>query len=160
VRIDVPPLRQRPEDIRLLAGRYLSWFGRENRRTIQGFSEAALELLDKHGWPGNVRELRNVIERAVLLCKGDLVGVEHLPLNLSNAPSPFAVGDMVTLESVEDLHIRRVVASTKSIATAASILGIHPGTILRRLRRSGHPMDRVDGSAAQSPGAAHDPLAK
>jgi NtrC-family two-component system response regulator AlgB len=135
VRIDVPPLRQRPEDVRLLAARYLAWFGRENHRTVQGFSEAALELLDKHSWPGNVRELRNVIERAVLLCRSDLIGVEHLPLNLSNAPSPYAVGDMVALEAIENLHIRKVVASTKSIATAASILGIHPGTILRRLRR-------------------------
>jgi len=137
IRIDVPPLRQRPEDVRLLACRYLAWFGRENHRTIQGFSEAALELLDKHAWPGNVRELRNVIERAVLLCKSDLIGVEHLPLNLANAPSPYAVGDMVALEAIENLHIRKVVASTKSIATAASILGIHPGTILRRLRRGG-----------------------
>jgi len=160
VRIDVPPLRQRPEDVRLLAARYLAWFGRENRRTIQGFSGAALEMLDKHTWPGNVRELRNVIERAVLVCKGDVVGVEHLPLSLSSNPSPYAVGDMVALDTIEDLHIRRVVASTKSIATAASILGIHPGTILRRLRRGEHASGRDDGSAGPSPGAGHDPLAE
>jgi NtrC-family two-component system response regulator AlgB len=160
VRIDVPPLRQRPEDVRLLASRYLAWFGRENHRPIQGFSEAALELLDKHGWPGNVRELRNVIERAVLLCKADLIGVEHLPLNLSTTPTPFAIGDMVSLEAIENLHIRRVVASTKSIATAASILGIHSGTILRRLRRAQGLGERDDGSAGPSPGATHDRLAE
>ena len=148
----MPPLRQRPEDVRLLAARYLAWFGRENHRTIQGFSEAALELLDKHAWPGNVRELRNVIERAVLLCKADVVGVEHLPLNLSNPPSPYAVGDMVALEAIENLHIRKVVASTKSIATAASILGIHPGTILRRLRRGAE-----GGTAEQVKPAGNSP---
>ena len=99
--------------------------------------------------PGTFVSCADLIERAVLLCKSDLIGIEHLPLNLSNHPSSYAIGDRVALEVIENLHIRRVVASTNSVATAASILGIHSGTILRRLRRGGpdavHPRDESIG---------------
>jgi two-component system, NtrC family, response regulator AlgB len=137
IRIDLPPLRQRAEDIRLLANRYLAHFGRDSHRTIAAFTPAAIDALEKHSWPGNVRELRNVIERAVLICKEDEIGIEHLPANLLNSPCNYAIGDLVPLEIIEDLHIRKVVSSTRTIASAANILGVHTGTIIRRMKRFG-----------------------
>ena len=137
IKIDLPPLRQRVEDIASLAGRYLLYFSRESHRTIGGFTHASIDALEKHSWPGNVRELRNVIERAVLVCKSDEIGVEHLPTNLLNTPCNYTIGDLVPLELIEDLHIRKVVASTRTIASAATILGVHSGTVLRRMRRFG-----------------------
>jgi NtrC-family two-component system response regulator AlgB len=74
VRIQIPPLRNRPEDIRSLARRYLAYFGRENRRAIAGFTTDALTALKRYHWPGNNRELRNLIERAVILCDSDEIG--------------------------------------------------------------------------------------
>jgi NtrC-family two-component system response regulator AlgB len=137
VKIDLPPLRQRTEDIRLLAGRYLAHFGRESHRAIGGFTSAAIDALEKHSWPGNARELKNVIERAVLVCKEDEIGIEHLPANLLNSPCSYSIGDLVPLEIIEDLHIRKVVASTRTIASAANVLGVHSGTIIRRMKRFG-----------------------
>ena len=151
-KIDIPPLRQRPEDIRLLATRYLAFFSRENHRRIAHFTPDALAALDKHLWPGNVRELRNLIERAVLLCKEESIGLRHFPPDLLNTPSAYSVGDLVPLETIEALHIKRVVASTRSISKAADILGIHSGTILRRLKRYGADSPREPSP----PGADHD----
>jgi NtrC-family two-component system response regulator AlgB len=148
IKIDLPPLRQRLEDIRLLATRYLAYFGRESHRTVGGFTPAAVNALEKHSWPGNVRELKNVIERAVLICKGDEIGVEHLPPNLLNSPCNYTIGDLVPLEIIQDLHIRKVVASTRTIASAAAILGVHSGTVLRRIRRFGNPPAAVSTKAA------------
>jgi NtrC-family two-component system response regulator AlgB len=154
IKIDLPPLRQRPEDVPLLANRYLAHFARENHRALGGFTEQAMEVLREHLWPGNTRELRNVIERAVLLCKGGMIALEHLPQNLLNSPSAHAVGDLVALETIEELHIRKVVAAMPTIASAAAVLGVHPGTVLRRLKKrgadEGTPAGRPTGDAASS----------
>jgi NtrC-family two-component system response regulator AlgB len=137
MRVDIPPLRQRPEDVQMLAMRYLAYFARENHRTIAGFNPGAWDLLSKYSWPGNVRELRNVVERAVIMCKSDYVELEHLPANLLTGPTAYSIGDLVPMETVQELHIRGVVASTRSIRSAAAVLGIHPDTIVRRLKRNG-----------------------
>ena len=142
IKIDLPPLRQRLEDIRPLAARYLTHFGRDSHRTIGGFTPAAIDALEKHSWPGNTRELRNVVERAVLICKGDEIGIEHLPPDLLNTPCSYAIGDLVPLEVIEDLHIRKVASSTRTIASAATILGVHRGTVVRRMRRFGNGSPR------------------
>ncbi len=78
IQIDIPPLRERPEDVIMLAQRFLSFFGRKNHRLFNGFSEEALKTLKEYQWPGNVRELCNIIERATILCKADIVGTETL----------------------------------------------------------------------------------
>ena len=77
IQIDLPPLRERPEDIMPLAETLLRFFSR--RRPILGFTDDAATALKTYGWPGNVRELRNAIERSVILCRGDQIGVEQLP---------------------------------------------------------------------------------
>jgi NtrC-family two-component system response regulator AlgB len=94
-------------------------------------------VLIQHRWPGNVRELRNVLERAVLLCNTEYIGVEHLPPNLLNTASNIAIGDLVPLATVEELHIRRVVAAARSLRQAATILEVDSGTVVRRMKRYG-----------------------
>lgn len=137
VDIVVPPLRQRREDILPLAERLLAFFARQNHRHILGFSAAAQAALQQYPWPGNVRELRNVIERAVLLSTGETIGVECLPMHLTPAPSSPQVGDLVPLETIEELHIRRVLTASKSLEEAAQVLGMDPVTLWRRRKKYG-----------------------
>ncbi len=142
IRIDVPPLRERAPDVPPLAGRYLAHFAREHHRHIVGFTRDAMYLLEAHRWPGNVRELRNVVERAVLTCDDEMIGLNHLPVELLNdkagpsgEPKPgYAIGDLVPLEVVEQAHIRRVVASVGTVRRAAAILKVNPSTIFRKLK--------------------------
>lgn len=136
VTIEVPPLRERPEDIGFLAERYLAHYARESGRQVIGFTPDALDALLKHSYPGNTRELRNLVERAILLCEGERIGLEHLPPNLLNMEA-YRVGDLVSLEKISDLHIRRVLASTRSFEAAASVLGINSITLWRRRKRYG-----------------------
>jgi NtrC-family two-component system response regulator AlgB len=136
VQIELPALRNRPADIPLLLDRYIAYFGKQNRKLIAGTTPQALHVLTTHTWPGNVRELRNVIERAVLLCNTDMIGVEHLPPNLVNGdPSRITLGDLVPLDTIEELHIRKVVAAARSLRQAATILQIDSGTLVRRMKR-------------------------
>lgn len=79
VEITLPPLRERRDDIALLAHTFLQGFNQRHRRSVQRLSAAALCALEEHDWPGNVRELQNVIERAVVICDGPEIGIEHLP---------------------------------------------------------------------------------
>jgi NtrC-family two-component system response regulator AlgB len=139
--IDVPALRERSEDILMLAERYLAHFSREHHRQITGFTKDASFVLKTHLWLGNIRELRNVIERAVLICESDMIGLEHLPADLLSAEMKntgeggYQVGDLVPLETIEMAHIRRVLASAKSIRRAAAILGCNASALCRRLKR-------------------------
>ncbi len=142
IELIIPPLRQRPDDIPRLAEGHLAFFGRKNHRQIAGFTTDALHTLQRHLWPGNVLELRNVIERAVLLCGGDQIDVGHLPPNLANSEQNYNVGDLVDLHTIEELHIRRVIAASRSVRRAASILGIDPATLYRRIKRHGVSDDR------------------
>jgi NtrC-family two-component system response regulator AlgB len=137
VAVDIPPLRERRADIPLLAERYLAHLGRQHGRRTIAFSTDAMDALRKHAYPGNSRELRNLIERAVLICTGDQIELRHLPANLLNSPGVYSIGDLVALETITDLHIRRVLASTRSFESAASILGINSITLWRRRKKYG-----------------------
>ena len=136
VQIDLPPLRNRKEDIVALSNRFLAEFRKS--LPIVGFTEKAVEAITQYNWPGNIRELRNVIERAVILCQDERIGVQHLSLPTA-APSETAIklGDAVTLEKVEELHIRRVLAQARSLDEAANILGIDLATLWRRRKKYG-----------------------
>jgi NtrC-family two-component system response regulator AlgB len=94
-------------------------------------------VLRDYPWPGNVRELSNVIERAVILCRGERIGPELLPPRLAPADACPQVGDAVSLEKVEEQHIRRVLAVTKSLQEAATVLGIDQATLWRRRKKYG-----------------------
>jgi len=137
IEVTVPPLRARKEDILPLAERFLAFFARQNHRQALGFTERATEALTTHYWPGNVRELRNAIERAVLLCNGPEIDTHNLfssPGLVERVPS---IGDPVPLERIEELHIRQVLASSKSIEEASKILQVDSVTLWRRRRKYG-----------------------
>ncbi len=137
VEIVVPPLRERREDILPLAERLLAFFARQNHRRVQGFTNEARNRLRDYDWPGNVRELRNTVERAVLLGSGELISIEHLPAQLAPAKPEPQVGDPVSLEEIEERHIRRVLAATRSFDEAAQVLALDPATLWRRRKKYG-----------------------
>jgi NtrC-family two-component system response regulator AlgB len=134
-RIDVPPLRERGEDIAPLAERLLASL--RGHKKILGLTPEALEAFRSYRWPGNVRELRNVLERAAILCQGDRIGVEHLPSGFSRPTATPELGDPISLDRIEELHIRRVLASSRSLEDAATVLGIDPATLWRKRKKYG-----------------------
>jgi NtrC-family two-component system response regulator AlgB len=133
--IDLPNLRERPEDISLLANRFLAAYSRRNARQFAGFSEEALQALKKHPWPGNIRELQNKIERAVIVSQGTEIGILELALKPVSEEARISIGDPVALDKVEEAHIRSVLASAKSLEDAARILGIDTATLWRRRKK-------------------------
>jgi two-component system, NtrC family, response regulator AlgB len=135
VQITLPPLRERREDILPVAEGYLAFFGRMNHKTLVGFTDEAAAALRDGAWPGNLRELRNAVERAAIFCKGERVGPDLLPG--AGAPPPPAIGDRIPLEALEEAHIRRVVASTRSLQEAAEVLGIDQATLWRKRKQYG-----------------------
>jgi len=137
IRLTIPPLRERPEDITKLAKEILADLSIANHKTILGFTEEAEALLASYAWPGNVRELRNAIERAVILGSGDRIGKFDLPVNIAPSASQPAIGDKVPLSTIEELHIRRIIANTASLQEAAEILGIDQATLWRKRKAYG-----------------------
>jgi DNA-binding NtrC family response regulator len=140
VRIDMPPLRARPSDIPLLAGHFLARFAEENEADVQGFSEAAMQLMLDYPWPGNVRELMNVVEQAVVLAGGPLVEAGELPMRSVHRPQdalPLMVPG-VTLAEVERYVIMKTLEAVDgSRNRAAEILGISRRTLQYRLQEWG-----------------------
>jgi len=151
VRIGLPPLRERREDIPMLAHHFLRKFSGGTTRPITGFVPDALALLQRYHWPGNVRELENAIERAVSLSHGPLVLPDDLPEAIRNAEAVScedAVGrdsgkkeTLLTLDEVEKRHLMRVLRETGgNKARAAKILGIDRRTLYRMAERFGLEM--------------------
>ena len=143
IAVEMPPLRSRPGDLARLAEHYLKYFAGQCGRKAAEFSGEALDRINRYGWPGNLRELRNAIERAVILGRQDRIGPEDLPLDGTGgdpenatgpAPQP---GDLISLEKLEEYHIRKVLERTGSVAEASRILGIDDGTIYRKRKKIG-----------------------
>ena len=135
IEIHLPPLAGRPDDVEQLAGSLLQFFAARNHKNLDGFTQSALLALRSYSWPGNVRELRNVIERAVILSKADRVGVELLPEQIFSKAHPVRIGDPLTLDVIEENHIRRILASSKSLQEAADLLGIDQATLWRKRKQ-------------------------
>src|SRR5882724_3205576 len=139
--ISLPPLRRRPEDIRLLVEAFITEFNAKYDRQVKSADDAAMAQLRDHGWPGNVRELRNVVERAVVGCEGDLITPACLPFSSKRAPDPDHNGAVVlpvgtTLEKEERELIEKTLASVNNNKTrAAAILGTTPKTLHNKARR-------------------------
>ena len=130
----LPPLRERLQDLEPIARRHLEFFAHRAGKQFHGFSVAALETMRSYSWPGNLRELRNLIERAVILGAGDEVGADDLA-EIIQVRSEFRVGGRVTLEEIENEHIRKVIANSRTIDEAATVLGIDPATLYRRKKK-------------------------
>jgi NtrC-family two-component system response regulator AlgB len=138
IEVILPPLRQRPHDILLLAEHLLAFFARQAGRRLTGFTEEARAALLRYPWPGNVRELRNAVERGVILTAGPTIGLAELPAPIGAPPRPgIEVGGRVTLDELEAEHVRRVLAATATMEEAAEVLGIDPSTLYRKRKRHG-----------------------
>jgi NtrC-family two-component system response regulator AlgB len=139
IEVVLPPLRQRRKDVLPLAEHLLQFFARHAGKPIVGFAEEARTALLRYPWPGNLRELRNAIERGVILCADQEVGLADLPAKVGATmpPSSMEIGGAVTLEQLEAEHIRRVLLSTPNLDQAASVLGIDPSTLYRKRKRYG-----------------------
>ena len=138
IAIEIPPLRQRAEDIPLLAGHFLRVHAAKNHREIDGFTEAALGRLRAYPWPGNVRELEHAVERAVILTRSKLVDLVDLPPAVSQVEPatrvvPIPLG--MPLSEVEQRLIEETLSLTKgNKELAAKFLGIASRTIYRKLK--------------------------
>ena len=130
--IKIPPLRERSDDILGIADKLLAFFSRSNHCAVQHFTDEARQALRSYSWPGNVRELRNAIERASILYKTEWIGIEHLPDKLLQQGKSVSDNEMIPLEKLEEIHIRRILARTKSLQEAADILGIDQATLWRK----------------------------
>jgi NtrC-family two-component system response regulator AlgB len=136
MQILLPPLRERREDIPLLARRFLDFFARQLRRIAPELSPAALQALLAYSWPGNIRELRNVLERAVILWPSRVIEPEALPEQITAQAAAMPIlGGNHSLEQIEREHILRVLARTATIEEAAQVLGIDPSTLWRKRKK-------------------------
>ena len=140
VPITLPDLKDRQEDIPLLANHFVQKFAQESNPAIREISKEAMAVLMSHAWPGNVRELENVIERAVTLGHGPAVLPADLPPNLAGGANPLerALAREATLEDLERDYIAMILQRTKGHQIRAStILGIDRRTLYRKIRRYG-----------------------
>jgi DNA-binding NtrC family response regulator len=134
IEVPVPPLRQRREDIPILAGLFLDRHARRYRKTIEGFDDEAARSLVAHPWPGNVRELDHVVERAVLMGEGTTVRAADLGLRA--AVDGRASLEEMSLEEVEAFLIRKALARFGgNVSQAAGALGLSRSALYRRLQR-------------------------
>jgi DNA-binding NtrC family response regulator len=139
--ITIAPLRERPEDIPLLIDAFLEEFNTRYQREVKSVDEGARRTLLEHAWPGNARELRNVIERAVVVCDGDLLTTRHLPRELAAHPpvAEAGPGDApagMSLDESEKRLILRTLETTRGNKTrAAEVLGISVRTLHNKLHR-------------------------
>ena len=135
--LEIPPLRERPEDIETLALDMLLFFAKSNHKVLNGFSPEAMAAMRSYGWPGNLRELRNAVERGAILATGDTVELAYLPEALKQESGPLSFRENLTLEEVEERYIRHVVATAPSLQQAAEILGIDQATLWRKRKAYG-----------------------
>jgi len=138
--IELPPLRERMEDIPLLVQAFLHEFNTRDQRSVKAVDQAAMRILERYTWPGNIRQLRNVIERATIMASGEFIEPTHLPPELVASPEPPApaltLNPGVTVEEAEQRLIRLTLDHTQNNKTrAAAILGISLKTLHNKLNR-------------------------
>jgi two-component system, NtrC family, response regulator AtoC len=140
VEIHMPPLRERKEDIPLLAQTFVKEFAEENGKTVKTISRDAMEALIAFSWPGNVRELRTAMEHAVVLCRTDAVGLRDLPQNVRSGRdenfsdgSALISGDMTVKEAEKQLIVRALTETNGNRSAAAKKIGVSRRTLHRKL---------------------------
>ena len=149
ISIEVPALRERSEDIPLLAAHFLEKFAARNRKNVKGFAPQALDMLRRYSWPGNVRELKNEVERAVILNNSGqldfVLGTSPDPHQAADRPSPFleAVADVPTLSELEERYLRHIMERTKGRVRgpngAEALLRMKRSTLYAKLKKYGIP---------------------
>lgn len=137
--IFLPDLRDRGEDVYLLAEHFLKKYAKQESRQIRGFTRDALKLLTEYPWPGNVRELENAVERAVVISQGKLITREDLPTKLMNGRQHLvrkAFNDLITLEELKNQYTQMILEKTRgNKKLAAEILGVNPRTLYRKAKQ-------------------------
>jgi two-component system, NtrC family, response regulator HydG len=143
VSIEIPPLRERRDDIMLLADSFLKKYADKNKKLIKGFSPRTMDLFMRHDWPGNVRELENAIERCVILSRDETITPEYLPvaikaLDTADFQEADEISNSPLLKDVEKQMILRILNETGGNRTRASeILGISRRTLQLKLKKYG-----------------------
>jgi two-component system, NtrC family, response regulator AtoC len=133
VNIEIPPLRERKEDIPVLADFFLKKYNEENIKKVSGFTPDAIEFLSKYEWPGNIRELENAIERAVILSRGDYIEVMDLSQHSLYAPHKTLSGK--TMKDIEKNHILNILIEVGgNCSEAARLLGISRMTLYNKIK--------------------------
>jgi PAS domain S-box-containing protein len=152
VRVELPPLRRRKEDIGLLARQFIDRFNHLQGKCIEGISTEALSLLMAHDWPGNVRELENVIERSFIVCSGGFIDMEHLPEELTGPRgSKSRLSNIRTAHDLLDAQSIRAALERNNYnrTAAAKELGIHKTTLFRRMKKLGMTLPERDGRSGR-----------
>jgi DNA-binding NtrC family response regulator len=148
--ISLPPLRDRKEDIPLLAQAFLDEFSEKHKKTIRLLAPPAQEALCGYAWPGNIRELRNVIERAIIICRTDRLNLTDLPTQLSQDPdSPPTIEMSLGIplaEAEKELLLQTLKFTGGNKSQAAKMLGISLKTLYNKLERYGLPSEKTTGA--------------
>jgi two-component system, NtrC family, response regulator HydG len=157
IEVRIPSLRERREDVMLLAETFVRRFAAKNQRSIKGFTDAARSTLENYAFPGNVRELEHVIERAVVLCRGELIDDGDLPESVRKGPtgsaSQIVIGIGTPMEEVERRVILETLRHTRGDKNlAARLLGIAARTIYRKLAAEEEAKEKEQTPAPQKPG--------
>jgi DNA-binding NtrC family response regulator len=155
IRVKVPPLRERPDDVAPLAERFLQTYAGKYQKRIRAFSPAAFSLLARYEWPGNVRELESVVEHAVLFAREDELRPEDLPEHLhasTAAHTRCVIPPYMTMEEIEREAIAQTLERTGgNVKKTAEILDYHRPTLYRKLKRYGLMADApADEEAAEA----------
>lgn len=141
VNFKIPPLRERKEDILPISEHFLKVFNTQFNKNIKGFTEKAKEIFLDYSWPGNVRELRNIIERAVIIARGEYITEKELPLEMRGSIDDIVLEkypktDVIPLEELEKYHIKLALEKTGgNISKAAKLLGISRFALQRRIKK-------------------------
>ncbi|MFO7937540.1 MAG: sigma 54-interacting transcriptional regulator [Kiritimatiellia bacterium] len=150
-RLELPPLRERKEDIPVLINRFIDKFNALMRKNIHGIAPEALSLLIAHDWPGNIRELENSIERAFIVCNSDLIGISHLPSELGKTDGyKSAVPEMKSAHRILDVQTIQAALENNNYnrLAAARELGIHKTTLFRKIKKLGIVLPEQDGRSS------------
>ncbi|HEY1788237.1 MAG TPA: sigma-54 dependent transcriptional regulator [Verrucomicrobiae bacterium] len=144
IAVEMPSLRMLDTDVIRFAEHYAKFFSVQCARKIDGLTPEAVACIRAYGWPGNLRELRNSIERAVIMARHDKIVPADFPSEMSDNKSGAStdgamaqVGSMISLERLEEIHLRKILERTPSLTEAAQILGIDQATLYRKRKKIG-----------------------
>jgi PAS domain S-box-containing protein len=151
IRLDLPPLRERNEDIPLLVNHFIARFNQTQPRRIEGISNEALAVLARYQFPGNIRELENLVERAFVLCTTGTIQVGDLPefLHGSSQPGPLSTLDSAVRSAEMETLLRALSRQNYNREAAARELGMHKSTLFKKIKNLGIVLPRHDGRSAR-----------